>query len=481
MAGEPAPGRARLVLFGLLLAASLAVLLANATTRQRQAATAGQQLDLLSTDMVAAFGAARLRDPQAPPADPVARQTLETALRRYRASLQDNPDSAPLRGRVGVLLGVLRGREAAWEWLRARPLPHPEVWRAAYAPGTLTPAELSTALEALPALPLAWYSDLVRVQLYEKAGQPARAREVLDRLRERLQPDLARMTLLVSLVAAGLLLGMLVLGVLGGQALLGQLRRAEGALPFSTLSTRTLVEAFILWFFVLSAGSWGLRQILGALPGPRPLLSAAGQMLLLLMVQLAAAGAGWALLTAGARRRRPRPTPHADLFSAAPSSTADAAGLERVARNIAWGVLAYLAAVPLLLISAALLSRLLPNVPTPPNPAVNLALSTRGPVEWVLLVAMVVVAAPVFEELFFRGVLYPALRRRWRAPFAIGASAVLFALVHPQLPLGFLPILVLGSVLAGVLELRRSLVPCTVAHMLNNGVAILMVSLLRMP
>ena len=128
-----------------------------------------------------------------------------------------------------------------------------------------------------------------------------------------------------------------------------------------------------------------------------------------------------------------------------------------------------------------MLQRLLPKVPTPPNPAVTLALAARGPLDWMLLVLMAVVVGPILEEVFFRGVLYPALRRRAGVAVAVLGSATAFALVHPQLPLGFFPILALGAVFAGALELRRSLLACIVAHMLNNAVAMLVMSLMRTP
>jgi membrane protease YdiL (CAAX protease family) len=41
--------------------------------------------------------------------------------------------------------------------------------------------------------------------------------------------------------------------------------------------------------------------------------------------------------------------------------------------------------------------------------------------------------APITEELFFRGLLLRALRRRWSPEVAIGASALIFALAHPLL------------------------------------------------
>jgi membrane protease YdiL (CAAX protease family) len=41
--------------------------------------------------------------------------------------------------------------------------------------------------------------------------------------------------------------------------------------------------------------------------------------------------------------------------------------------------------------------------------------------------------APIMEELFFRGLLLRAMRRRWSPEVAIAASALVFALAHPLL------------------------------------------------
>ncbi|MDH7568606.1 MAG: CPBP family intramembrane metalloprotease, partial [Armatimonadota bacterium] len=143
-----------------------------------------------------------------------------------------------------------------------------------------------------------------------------------------------------------------------------------------------------------------------------------------------------------------------------------------------WGVLTYLAAVPLLVITAALLSRLAPFLPTPPNPAAEIALGLRSRWEWVLLAAMAVGVAPVVEEAYFRGVLYGAFRQQLGVRWGVLLSAGAFAAVHPQLPLGFFPILALGVLLTVALEWRRSLTPCIVAHMLNNATALYLTSLL---
>lgn len=79
-----------------------------------------------------------------------------------------------------------------------------------------------------------------------------------------------------------------------------------------------------------------------------------------------------------------------------------------------------------------------------------------------------IILAPIGEELFFRGFLFGALRRRFRFVIAAIISAVPFALVHDLL---FSPLLfVFGIVLAFVYERRGSLVSSMGAHAAFNVV-----------
>jgi membrane protease YdiL (CAAX protease family) len=65
--------------------------------------------------------------------------------------------------------------------------------------------------------------------------------------------------------------------------------------------------------------------------------------------------------------------------------------------------------------------------------------------------------------------------------WGIVSSAAVFASLRPQLPLGFLPIFVLGAVLAGLYEWRQSLIPGMVLHAANNGVIWIYLNLLFPP
>lgn len=87
-------------------------------------------------------------------------------------------------------------------------------------------------------------------------------------------------------------------------------------------------------------------------------------------------------------------------------------------------------------------------------------------------IAVAALLAPVIEELFFRGFFYSALRARIGVWPAILASGVLFALVHFNLWL-FVPVALIGVILAYLYERTGSLGPPIVLHALNNLSSIL--------
>jgi membrane protease YdiL (CAAX protease family) len=64
-----------------------------------------------------------------------------------------------------------------------------------------------------------------------------------------------------------------------------------------------------------------------------------------------------------------------------------------------------------------------------------------------LLVVLVVVGAPIIEELFFRGLLLRSIEARWSDSLALVASSILFGLAHFELLQ--LPALVMFGLVAG--------------------------------
>jgi len=95
----------------------------------------------------------------------------------------------------------------------------------------------------------------------------------------------------------------------------------------------------------------------------------------------------------------------------------------------------------------------------------------------VLAVVMIAGFAPICEELFFRGFLFAGLRSRWSLWPAALTSGLIFGLVHA--PTGIttvVPLAALGIALCWLYDRTGSLWPCVIAHMINNGLALALVS-----
>ena len=84
---------------------------------------------------------------------------------------------------------------------------------------------------------------------------------------------------------------------------------------------------------------------------------------------------------------------------------------------------------------------------------------------WMLPLA--VIAAPIFEEFIFRGLIFGGLRRSFGVWPATLASAAVFAIVHPAFSL--LPVFVMGVCAALVYERTRSLLAPMLVHAVYNA------------
>jgi membrane protease YdiL (CAAX protease family) len=82
----------------------------------------------------------------------------------------------------------------------------------------------------------------------------------------------------------------------------------------------------------------------------------------------------------------------------------------------------------------------------------------------------VTLAAPLGEEIFFRGFALPALRRTFGLFAAIVVSGAGFSLLHMD-PVGFLGLLEIGMLLAALRVWSGSLWAAVIGHAVNNGIA----------
>jgi membrane protease YdiL (CAAX protease family) len=138
----------------------------------------------------------------------------------------------------------------------------------------------------------------------------------------------------------------------------------------------------------------------------------------------------------------------------------------RTAGGLAAGLALKLAGGAVALLEQLALPRIVPN-----NPVVTQPGLFRDPLSVGLLVLAVVGAAPLAEEVFYRGVLFQWLRGRLRLPTAAALSGLLFGAAHLDLTL-LLPLAVVGAGLAVLYERARSLWPCYAAHACLNAVSL---------
>jgi len=95
-----------------------------------------------------------------------------------------------------------------------------------------------------------------------------------------------------------------------------------------------------------------------------------------------------------------------------------------------------------------------------------------GPV-WIQI-PLIAIAAPIGEEVCFRGMLFGGLRERMPRYAAALISAAVFGALHVTTGVSVVPPLVaFGFLLALLYERTGSIVPCILLHMLNNSVALL--------
>ena len=93
------------------------------------------------------------------------------------------------------------------------------------------------------------------------------------------------------------------------------------------------------------------------------------------------------------------------------------------------------------------------------------------------LLVLAVVAAPIAEEIVFRGVVLRGLLSRNRVAIAVALQAVLFGAAHfdPVRGTGNIGLIMVlssvGAVLGGAAFLVRRLAPTMIAHAILNGVA----------
>jgi ABC-2 type transport system permease protein len=99
-------------------------------------------------------------------------------------------------------------------------------------------------------------------------------------------------------------------------------------------------------------------------------------------------------------------------------------------------------------------------------PALRRTGPLAGPAIPLWLAGVAIVAAPIFEEFIFRGLIFGGLRRSLGPVVAALASAAIFAIVHP--PASVIPVFVMGVCAALIYERTRMLAAPMAVHAIYN-------------
>jgi membrane protease YdiL (CAAX protease family) len=143
-----------------------------------------------------------------------------------------------------------------------------------------------------------------------------------------------------------------------------------------------------------------------------------------------------------------------------------------LAAGAGWGVLAWIGSTVVAGAVATLLQAL--GMEVEPQAAAQ-AIERVDP--WLVVIALVILA-PIAEEVFFRGVVFNALRREAGRRWAYVGSALLFAVVHLDLVV-LVPLFLLGLALAWLYERTNNLLAPMAMHAMVNAISVAFALLVR--
>ena len=159
-----------------------------------------------------------------------------------------------------------------------------------------------------------------------------------------------------------------------------------------------------------------------------------------------------------------------------------AVGLRRnlTLRAVAFGGIFFLAMLPPLAVVFPVSAKICHvfGIKDTPQDVADLLATSDSTFVVVIIVAFAVAVAPVFEEFFFRGFAYPALKQRWGTCWALVIVSAAFAAIHLHVPsLGPLFALAIGLGLS--YEYTGSLLAPITVHALFNAVNVGMLLYIR--
>jgi len=149
-------------------------------------------------------------------------------------------------------------------------------------------------------------------------------------------------------------------------------------------------------------------------------------------------------------------------------------------KNAGYAVIGYIALVPVVIIIMVMTFFVVKwlNYQPPVQPIVRIFMEEKTTGILLLSTLFAAIFGPVAEEIFFRGFLYSSIKKIAGSFWGIMITSVIFSALHAH-PVGFLPIMALGMLLAYMYEKTGSLVPCISIHIIHNVIMVVLVFLVK--
>ncbi|MGB3308628.1 MAG: type II CAAX endopeptidase family protein [Nodosilinea sp.] len=310
-----------------------------------------------------------------------------------------------------------------------------------------------------------WFEYRALEQVYEIQAQAGDSSSA-DRLAQlqaqeqaAAESQLVKLVLLSTVPALGAVIG---IGLLIWVAAQRVLRGSQSVLQHNAgrgwevpWTAETIWQVLIAGFFFV--GQILLPLVLGGLGLGGAALSSRGKAIFSLVYYLLMAAGSLGVLWWSIRSYRPIPK---DMFRIKASGS-----------GLLWGLGGYFVALPLML-GVALINQKIWQGQGGSNPLLQTVLAEQDGVALLVFFVTAAIAAPLFEEVLFRGFLLPSLTRYLSAGWAIALSAFIFAAAHLSLS-EVLPLTVLGAILGFVYTRSRNLLSPMVLHSAWNSATML--------
>jgi len=308
-----------------------------------------------------------------------------------------------------------------------------------------------------------WFRYQALSQLYQLEQRPDALTALKATEKVAAEQALQKLTIIGTIPTVTGLIGMVLLIFIFGQRLIkgkeSLLAQNEDLVWNTPWDGETILQVFIFGFFFM--GQLFIPLLLSVLPLDRSQTDVRVQAFNVLISYTLVAFGATGVLYLSIKRFLPL---ESDWFNF------------RGGKWFFWGFGGYCTALPLVII-VSLINQQLWQGQGGSNPLLQLALEAQDSVALGIFFFTAAIAAPLFEELLFRGFLLPSLTRYLPAWGAILVSSLLFAVAHLSLS-EILPLTTLGIVLGVVYTRSRNLLASMLIHSLWNGGTLLSLFLL---